>query len=217
MTDAEIPQSSETNGRRAEVSLPAPLSSEKPNSAQRNAMQQYQRAQVETASPTRLVVMLYDGAIRFCTLAQDAMRKRDLEVQNTNLIKAQRIIGELMSSLNRDAGGAIASNLFRIYTHLLEEMVSANLYDKADALDHVLSVLREMREGWEEIDSIMSQDSKSKTSEASLPESGLNNSLLPAPAVSAQQRLMTKTARLLAAQRPAEGASLPSRLGDRNA
>ena len=82
-------------------------------------MQQYQRAQVESASPTRLVIMLYDGAIRFCTLAQDAMRKRDLDTQNTNLIKAQRIVGELMCSLNRDAGGAIAANLFSIYTHLL--------------------------------------------------------------------------------------------------
>lgn len=122
------------------------------NAAYRGATQQYQRAQVETASPTQLIVLLYDGAVRFCRLAQDAMRLRDLETQNTNLIKAQRIVGELLGSLNRDAGGDVASNLSRIYTHLLEELVKANLYDDPETLDHAISVLSDMRASWVEID-----------------------------------------------------------------
>src|SRR5438552_16056962 len=81
------------------------------SAAQRGALQQYQRAQVESASPTRLIVLLYEGAIRFCRLAQEAMRKRDLETQNTNLVRTQRIVGELLASLDRGVGGEVASNL----------------------------------------------------------------------------------------------------------
>jgi len=124
----------------------------RPNAVFRGATRQYQRTQVETASPTRLVILLYDGAVRFCHLAQDAMRKGDLESQNTNLIKAQRIVSELLSSLNRDAGGEIASNLARIYAHLLEELVKANLYDQPEILDHAISMLNQMRASWVEIE-----------------------------------------------------------------
>jgi flagellar protein FliS len=124
----------------------------RPNPAHRGAMQQYQRAQVETASPTRLVVLLYEGAIRFCRMAQDAMKQRDLETQNTNLIRAQRIVTELLSSLDRNAGGEVASNLGRIYTHLFEELVKANLYDRPEALDHAIAMLTDMRATWVEID-----------------------------------------------------------------
>jgi flagellar protein FliS len=130
-------------------------------------MQQYQRAQVETASPTRLVVLLYDGAIRFCSIAQEAMRKRDLETQNTNLIKAQRIIGELMSSLDRESGGEVAANLSRIYSYLMEEMVKANLYDRAGALDPVLEALRALRASWEEIDRTAASAPKAESASTS--------------------------------------------------
>jgi flagellar secretion chaperone FliS len=121
-------------------------------------MQQYQRAQVESASPTRLVVLLYEGAIRFCSLAQAAMRARDLETQNANLIRAQRIVGELLASLNRAEGGEVASNLARIYAHLLEELVKANLYDQEAALEHAIRVLTDMRATWVELDRITSSE-----------------------------------------------------------
>ncbi len=120
--------------------------------AQRGAMLRYQRAQVESASPIGLIVLLYDGAIRFCSLAGGAMRARNIEAQNTNLIKAQRIVGELLGSLNRTGGGEVAVNLSRIYTHLFEQLVRANLYDNTESLDHVIMVLTEMRASWAEID-----------------------------------------------------------------
>lgn len=123
-------------------------------------MRQYQRAQVETASPTRLVVLLYEGAIRFCSVAQEAMRNGDLETQNTNLLRAQRIVGELLSSLNRSAGGEMAINLARIYTHILEELVMANLYDRPQHLDHAISLLMSLRATWDEIDQMTASESR---------------------------------------------------------
>jgi flagellar protein FliS len=128
------------------------------NAVNRGAMEQYQRAQVESASPTRLIVLLYEGAIRFCSLAQDAMQKGDLEIQNANLIRAQRIIGELLGSLNRNAGGEVAANLARIYTHMLGELVRANLYDDQQVIRQVTALLMEMRASWAEIDRLQSGD-----------------------------------------------------------
>ena len=112
----------------------------------------YQQAQVETASPTRLVVLLYDGAIRFCSRALEAMQAKDLAAQNTNLIKAQKIVGELMASLNKETGGEVAENLNRVYPYLLEQLVEANIHDRADIVEGVLSLLRILRESWAEVD-----------------------------------------------------------------
>jgi flagellar protein FliS len=116
------------------------------------AQRQYQQAQVETASPTRLVIMLYDGAIRFCMQAIEAMHAKDLEMQNNSLVKAQRIIGELMSALDRKAGGEVAENLFRVYVHLLELLVNANLHDQVQPVETVVHMLTELRESWIQVE-----------------------------------------------------------------
>jgi flagellar protein FliS len=219
MAYAGTPQAQDAQNKQAVFAPASSVSSspEKPNILQRGAMLQYQRQQIETAAPTRLIVMLYDGAIRFCTLGQEAMRRRDLEAQNTNLIKAQRILGELLSSLNHEAGGEIASNLSRIYTYLLAEMVKANLYDRVDVIDHILSVLREMRATWEEIDSLTTQESKSEIAESKSNSIPTEMPLRSEPPASTQQRLMAKTARLLAMQQSAGAEASASRLGDRHA
>lgn len=118
----------------------------------RQAHRHYQQAQIETASPTRLVVLLYDGAIRFCLRALEGMQAKDLVAQNTNLIKAQKIVSELMASLNRETGGEVAESLTRVYIYLLEQLLDANLHDRAESVEGVLSLLRELRESWAEVD-----------------------------------------------------------------
>jgi flagellar protein FliS len=133
---------------------PAAPSSAK-SSTSRQAGQQYRRAQVETASPTQLVILLYDGAIRFCSLAVEAMQKREIEVQNTNLIKAQRILGELMGSLDREVGGEVAANLFALYAHMLERLVHANLYDDIPLVQTVQQLLQELRDAGQEADRLV--------------------------------------------------------------
>src|SRR5262249_16922624 len=141
------------------TALPIPVAGEalrprpaKPRPAVGQALQQYQRAQIETASPTRLVILLYEGAIRFCSLALDAMQQRNLEAQNANLLKTQRILSELVSSLNRESGGEIAANLSRLYLFMLEQLVQANLYDRAAPVERVMMMLRELRDSWLEVD-----------------------------------------------------------------
>ncbi|MFQ3611820.1 MAG: flagellar export chaperone FliS, partial [Fimbriimonadales bacterium] len=67
-----------------------------------NGTNRYLETAVETASPVRLVVMLYDGAIRFLNEAKQAIQNRDFETQNLKFQRAQRILAELISSLDFD-------------------------------------------------------------------------------------------------------------------
>jgi flagellar biosynthetic protein FliS len=95
-----------------------------------NGHDRYLETAVETASPARLIVMLYDGAIRFINEAAHAMRQRDYEAQNAKLQRAQKILAELISSLDFDKGGEIAENLFRLYTYMYNQLVEANINDQ---------------------------------------------------------------------------------------
>ncbi|MFN3245729.1 MAG: flagellar export chaperone FliS, partial [Leptonema sp. (in: bacteria)] len=75
----------------------------------------YKDTEIQTADQGKLILMLYDGAIRFLNIAIDNMDYRKYDIVNNNIIKAQDIITELMLSLNMDQGGEIAKNLFNIY------------------------------------------------------------------------------------------------------
>lgn len=112
----------------------------------------YRQNAVQTASPLQLVIMLYDGAIRFCEMAKTAMSEGDLFNQNHYIQKAQRIVLELTSCLDLNQGGDIGKNLFSLYTFCYDELVAANLADKPENLDAVIAVLKDLREGWMEIE-----------------------------------------------------------------
>jgi flagellar protein FliS len=116
-----------------------------------NGHERYLETAVETASPARLIVMLYDGAIRFINEAAYAMQQRDYETQNAKLQRAQKILAELISSLDFDKGGEIAENLFRLYTYMYNQLVEANINDSRDRLEHVVHLLSELREAWDTI------------------------------------------------------------------
>jgi flagellar protein FliS len=116
-----------------------------------NGHDRYLETAVETASPARLIVMLYDGAIRFINEAAHAMRQRDYEAQNAKLQRAQTLLAELSSSLDFDKGGEIAENLFRLYTYMYNQLVEANINDNLDRLQHVVQLLSELREAWDAI------------------------------------------------------------------
>ncbi len=116
-----------------------------------NGHQRYLETAVETAHPARLVVMLYDGALRFLNQAREAMEQRNYEEQNLYLQKTQRILAELISSLDFTKGGEVAENLFRIYTYLYNQLVQANLQDDPLKVQQAIALLSELREAWDTI------------------------------------------------------------------
>lgn len=114
----------------------------------------YQRTRVDTASPAKLIVMLYDGAVRFLRQGQDAMQRGDREKQNYYLVRAQRIVSELASSLDMEAGGEIAMNLMALYQFMLEKLILANLEDDAQAVQKVREMLESLREAWVQVEAV---------------------------------------------------------------
>lgn len=115
-------------------------------------VQEYQKGAVNGASPLQLVIMLYDGAIRFMEAGKYGIEHKDLELQNQNLQKAQRIVMELMSCLDMDKGGEIAKNLLALYSYVLNELVEANVGDKTEPIDRCIKILCELRESWVEVE-----------------------------------------------------------------
>lgn len=116
----------------------------------------YQAQSVLTASPGRLVLMLYDGALRFMDHARDALEApegtpRRIENINTNLIKAQNILVELQSSLNHEIGGEHAANLDRLYDYYVRRLFEANIKKSVAPLIEVEKLVRQLRDGWAEM------------------------------------------------------------------
>lgn len=113
-----------------------------------NAYQQYRHQQVNTASQEKLLLMLFDGAIRFCRHAVKALQEKQHETGHANLVKAQNIILELGDSLNMDF--EIAHNLHSLYDYLYRRLVEANIKKDAAVVEEVLQFLAELRSTWAE-------------------------------------------------------------------
>jgi len=107
----------------------------------------YLRNAVETATPLMLIIMLYDEAIKMCTLAAQDMGVNKESVHN-KLIKAQKIVTELTVSLNMDQGGEVAQNLKSIYIYLHMRLVEANIENDRGKVEEVLRILKDLREAW---------------------------------------------------------------------
>jgi len=110
----------------------------------------YQQGQVASADPLRIVVLLYEGAIRFVAQAKD--RWSDPAARGTALGRAHRIVSELLTALDYEQGGEIARNLDGLYHYVLDEITRANVEANPKGLDSVLHVLRELLSGWATIE-----------------------------------------------------------------
>jgi flagellar protein FliS len=120
-------------------------------SSSRN-LQEYRKQVVNGASPLQLVIMLYDGALRFMDAGRRAMEERNIDAQNTNLQKAQKIVLELASCLDMRQGGEIAENLFALYTYCYNQLVAANIEDDPALIDQATRVLSDLRESWVQLE-----------------------------------------------------------------
>lgn len=115
-----------------------------------NPYAKYQKTQIETADQGKLLLMLYDGALRFLGLARQALLEKDLEAANNKLVRVQDIVAELMASLDLESG-EVAVSLFRLYEYMHYLLVQANIQKDAEPLKQVESMLVELRNTWKEV------------------------------------------------------------------
>jgi flagellar protein FliS len=113
------------------------------------AQEQYQRAQTETASPGQLLLLLYQGCLRFISRARLAREQDDHDAARANLLRAQEIVAELMGSLNLEVG-EIATNLLSLYDYMYRRLVDANIRRDDAAAAEVETLLRSLLPAWEE-------------------------------------------------------------------
>jgi flagellar secretion chaperone FliS len=111
----------------------------------------YKEQSILTATPGQLVVMLYDGCLRFLHQAAFAMRDGDMAVSGNRLSRAEAIIDELLTTLDLEQGGEIASRLQGIYVFCSRHLVEARIERDAEKIEKVSELMGELRESWVQV------------------------------------------------------------------
>lgn len=115
----------------------------------------YLQIATQTASPGQLVLMLYDGAIRFLERALQGFSSDDPaefnQTINNNVQRAQAILDELNTALNTGAGGEFAENLRRLYNYLDRRLEESNLRKEPDGIEETIQRLSVLRDAWREM------------------------------------------------------------------
>lgn len=106
----------------------------------------YRQSSVQTSTPAQLVIMLYDGAIRFIRTALDGLSKQDYQKSNLNFGKAQTIVSELMSTL--DHSYDVSKNLYYLYEYTNYLLIEANIRKNPEKAEEALGYLTDLRETW---------------------------------------------------------------------
>lgn len=116
-------------------------------------LKEYQANSVGTADQKQLIIMLYEGILRFVSVAENSMSSfKTYDKANTNILRAQDIFTELMVSLNIEQGGEIAQNLLNLYAYCKTQLLEANLQKKTEFLKPVKKVVTELLEAWKQIE-----------------------------------------------------------------
>lgn len=111
---------------------------------------QYRSNSVNT-SPLQLVVMCYDGMLRFMRKAREALDSKDIENKVKYVNKTLAIIDELQSSLDFVRGGEVARNLDRVYDYFNRELMKVTMHNNVEALENCERLVRELRSAWAKI------------------------------------------------------------------
>ena len=113
--------------------------------------QAYYQTQIQSRSPLELVVMLYDGALRFLQQTVDALERGDLVAKRDSLSRAMAIVTELHGMLDLEQGGEVAASLDSLYTYMMERLTTANQQrDPAPVLE-VMRLMTGLRDAWSQI------------------------------------------------------------------
>jgi flagellar protein FliS len=115
----------------------------------------YRSVAVTTASPGQLVLMLYDGALRFLATAArgfecDSLAER-FETINNNLLKSQAILRELQTSLDLKAGGEFAQTMWALYDFMMDQLRQANMRKQVEPIQTVEGLILELRGAWSQM------------------------------------------------------------------
>jgi flagellar protein FliS len=129
-----------------------------------NPYKAYEQTSVTTATPGELTLMLYNGCLKFIRFGKAAISENDMEAKNTNLQKAQRIIHELMVTLNMDV--PIAKDMLRMYDYIHRRLIEANVKSDLEILNEVEELVTGFRDTWKQVLQITKQQTRRQAGQA---------------------------------------------------
>lgn len=115
-----------------------------------NLLKKYKDMEIQTSSPEKLILLLYNGAIKFLNQAKIKMREENIEESSRLLLKAEKIVRELMCSLDLKRGKFVVS-WYSLYGYIYGRLVEANLEKKVEIVDEAIGLLTPLRDSWAKI------------------------------------------------------------------
>ena len=110
----------------------------------------YSRAVAHTTDKReRILLMLYDGALRFVRFARVGIKEKSPRIRGENISRVLGILTELDCALDREGGGELVENLADLYRYMMDRLTHANVKNDTEALDEVERLLTELKEGFE--------------------------------------------------------------------
>jgi flagellar protein FliS len=108
----------------------------------------YRQTEVQSRTPVELVVMLYDGALRFAALGSEAQRRGDIRARRDATTRLLAVLSELQSTLDLERGGDVAASLDALYTYMSHRVLAATMNNDAAPLEEIQRLLTPLREAW---------------------------------------------------------------------
>jgi len=136
----------------------------------------YLKTKIMTASPQELRLMLYDGAIKFCRQGRAALEKKDFEASYNNLMRAQKIVLELSTSLNHSVEPDLCQKLSALYTYIYRLLIDANMDRKPEPIDEAIRLLDYERQTWKMLMQRLAENAHDVTGAQQTAISSLSNS-----------------------------------------
>jgi flagellar protein FliS len=114
----------------------------------KHGLSRYHQSQVLTAGREQLLLLTYDGVLRFLARARRGIQQSDYEEKHLGISRAQTLLLELRRTLDYSAAPELAHNLARIYAYLVEELAHADAEDDDARIERVMKLVTELREAW---------------------------------------------------------------------
>lgn len=112
-------------------------------------IKQYQASNVNTATPEKLMIMLFDGALQFLQKAKTAIAEKNLVERSQNIDGARKIIRELMRTIDLENGNDVSKQLFKLYNKMAMNLIKANVQRNANLIDEVIEDISNIRWGFQ--------------------------------------------------------------------
>lgn len=113
-----------------------------------NAYNIYKNNAVNYASKEELLLMLVDGAVKYAKIGRAAIVEKNVKKAHENIVKAENIFYELMSSLDVKKGGDWANALMKVYEFIISRLTDANIHKDAAIMDEVIPLIEDVCDTW---------------------------------------------------------------------